>query len=153
MVLTPVDPCVRLTVFCEAASAKFGVPITVRLIAVVLFKLPELPVTVTVTVPEATALLAVSVRVLVVKALFGANEAVTPLGRPDADKLTLPEKPPWRATVMVTVLLLPCTRVRLLGEAVRAKPWIGVTPGQLFTKFVALIVPIPVAKSQPVVVP
>src|SRR3977135_543272 len=103
MVLAPVEPCVRLTVFCEAASAKFGVPITVRLIAVVLLKLPELPMTVTVTVPEATVLLAVRVGGLVVKALFGANEPVTPLGRPDADKLTLPEKPPWRATVMVMV--------------------------------------------------
>jgi hypothetical protein len=43
--------------------------------------------------------------------------------------------------------------VRLLGEAVKLKPAIGVTPGQLFTRFVALMVPMPVAKSHPVLVP
>ena len=54
---------------------------------------------------------------------------------------------------MVLVLLAPCMKLRLLGEALRAKPWMGVDPGQLFTRLVALMEPIPVAKSQPVVVP
>jgi len=39
----------------------------------------------------------------------------------------------------------------VLGEVVRLKPAIGVTPGQLFAKLVALTLPMPVAKSQPMV--
>ena len=54
---------------------------------------PTLPVMVTVAVPVAAVLLAVSVNVLVPVVLAGLNDAVTPLGRPDADKLTLPLKP------------------------------------------------------------
>ena len=65
-----------------------------RLTVVVLVKLPELPVMVTVGAPAVAVLLAVSVKVLVAVAGFGLKEAVTPLGKPDADKLTLPEKPP-----------------------------------------------------------
>ena len=56
---------------------------------------------VTVEVPIAAALLAVSVKALVAVAGFGLRAAVTPLGRPEADKLTLPVKPFWGATVMV----------------------------------------------------
>lgn len=66
---------------------------TVKAIAVVFVKVPDVPVIVTVTVPTAAALLAVSVNVLAVLAGFGLNDAVTPLGKPDADKVTLPLKP------------------------------------------------------------
>jgi hypothetical protein len=46
----------------------------------------------------------------------------------------------------------PCVIVTLFGDVDRVK--FGVAPvGQLFTRFVALMVPMPVAKSQPVVVP
>ena len=48
---------------------------------------------VTETVPIVAVLLVVSVNVLAVLAGFGLNNAVTPLGRPDADKVTLPPKP------------------------------------------------------------
>jgi hypothetical protein len=65
----------------------------VRKTVVVFVKLPEVPVMVTVTVPVVAVLLAVSVNVLVPVVLLGLNDAVTPLGRPDADKLTLPLKP------------------------------------------------------------
>ena len=75
------------------------------------------PVTVTVTVPVAAALLAVSVKVLVLTVLLGLNDAVTPLGRPEADKLTLPLKPCCGETVMVLVPLPPCTIVKLFGDA------------------------------------
>jgi hypothetical protein len=61
---------------------------------VVLFdKLPDVPVMVTVTVPVAAVLLAFSVMVLVPEVLLGLKDAVTPLGSPDANKLTLPLKP------------------------------------------------------------
>ena len=67
---------------------------------VVLFvKLPDVPVTVTVTVPVVAVLLAVSVSVLLLAVLVGLNDAVTPLGRPAADKLTLLLKPFCGVTV------------------------------------------------------
>jgi len=78
------------------------------------------PATVTVTVPVAAVLLAVSVKVLVLAVLLGLNDAVTPLGRPDADKPTMPLKPFCGVTVMVLVPLAPCTIVKLFGEAERA---------------------------------
>ena len=88
---------------------------------VLLVKMPEVPVMVTVTVPVAAVLLAVSVNVLVLVVLPGLNDAVTPLGRPDADKLTLPLKPFCGVTMMMLVPLAPCTTVTLLGEAEREK--------------------------------
>ena len=66
-------------------------------------KLPDEPVTVTVAVPVVAALLAVSINVLVFVVVVGLNDAVTPLGKPDADKLTLPLKPFCGVTVMVLV--------------------------------------------------
>jgi hypothetical protein len=46
-----------------------------------------------VAAPDVAVPLAVSVNVLVLAVLLGLNDAVTPLGVPDADKLTLPVKP------------------------------------------------------------
>ncbi len=86
---------------------------------VVFVKLPDEPVTVTVTVPVAAVLLAVSVNVLMLTVLLGLNEAVTPLGRPDANKLTLPLKPFCGVTVMVLAPFVPWTTLTLLGEADR----------------------------------
>ena len=91
----------------------------VREIVVVFVKLPDLPVTVTEAVPVAAVLLAVNVNVLVVAVLVGLNDAVTPLGRPDVDKLTLPVKPFCGVTVMVLAPLAPCTIVKLFGDAER----------------------------------
>lgn len=78
---------------------------------------PDAPETVTVTVPVVALVLAASVNVLVFAVLLGLNDAVTPLGKPDADKLTLPLKPPCGMTEMVLVPLAPWTSLRLLGEA------------------------------------
>jgi hypothetical protein len=66
----------------------------VTAIVVVFVKLPDLPVTVTDAVPVFAVVLAVSVNVLVLIVLVGLKDAVSPLARPDADKLTLPVKPP-----------------------------------------------------------
>ncbi len=79
------------------------------------------PVTVTVTVPVDAVVLAVSVNVLVPVVLPGLNDAVTPAGRPEADKLTLALKPFCGDTLMVLVPLAPCTIVKLFGAAERAK--------------------------------
>jgi hypothetical protein len=96
----------------------------VRETVAVAVKLAEAPVMVTVTVPVVAVLLAVSVNALVLAVLLlavlaGLNDAVTPLGRPDADKLTLPLKPFCGVTVIVLVPLVPCVSVKLLGEAAR----------------------------------
>jgi hypothetical protein len=89
----------------------------VRTIVVVLIKPLNVPVTVTVAVPVVAVLLAVNVSVLVVAVLLGLSDAVTPLGRPDADKLTLPLKPFCGVTVMVLAPVAPCTIVKLFGDA------------------------------------
>jgi hypothetical protein len=96
-----------------------GIDCTVREIVVVFVKLPETPVTVTVTVPVAAVPLAVKVSVLLLAVLLGLNDAVTPLGRPEADKLTLLLKPFSGVTVIVLVLVVPCDIVKLFGDAVR----------------------------------
>lgn len=62
-------------------------------IVVELDKLPDEPVTVTVAVPVVAELLAARVKVLVPLVPVGLNEAVTPPGRPEADKLTSALKP------------------------------------------------------------
>jgi len=92
----------------------------VREIVVVFVKLPETPVMVTVAVPVVAVLPALSVRVLVFVVLVGLNDAVTPLGKPEADRLTLPLKPFCGLIVMVLVPAAPCVIVRLFGEATRA---------------------------------
>lgn len=122
-------------------------------IEAVLVKVLDVPVMVTLATPMAAVLLAVNVNVLVFVALAGLNEAVTPAGRPEADRLTLLLKPFSGLTIIVFAALLPCVTVMLLCDAERKKPGMGPPVGQLFTKFVALSVPIPVAKSQPVCVP
>ena len=94
IVLVPLAPCVIAMLFGDAESVKFGGAATVSERVVAFERLPEIPVTVTVAVPVAAVPLAVNVNVLVPVVLTGLNDAVTPLGRPDADKLTLPLKPP-----------------------------------------------------------
>ena len=76
---------------------------------------------VTVAVPVVAVALAVSVKVLVVVVEAGLNEAVTPVGRPDADRLTLLAKPLTGVTVTVLVPLLPWMTVTLPGDADRLK--------------------------------
>lgn len=80
---------------------------------------PDAPVMVTVTVPTAAEPLAASVNVLVAVAGLGLNDAVTPLGSPDADKLTLPLKPFCGVTVTVLVPLVPCVMLTLVGDVER----------------------------------
>ena len=62
---------------------------------------------VTVEVPVAAVAATVSVKELVVVAEAGLKDAVTPLSKPDANKLTLPLKPFWGTTVIVLEPLDP----------------------------------------------
>ena len=68
---------------------------------------PEVPMIVTVVVPVAAVVDAVSVRRLLPPAGFGTNAAVTPLGRPDVVNVTLLANPPTAVTLMVEVPLPP----------------------------------------------
>lgn len=70
-------------------------------------RVPNVPVTVTVAGPVIAELLALSVSMLVPLVLAGLNNAVTPLGKPVAARLTLPVKPPVGFTVIVLGMLFP----------------------------------------------
>jgi hypothetical protein len=119
IVLVPLAPCLTVKLLGDTERVKFGGPVTVRVIVVVFVRLPDVPMMVTRTVLEVAALLAVSVSVLVPVAGSGLNNAVTPLGRPDADKFTLPLKPFDGVRVIVVVPGFPCEMLTLLGDAER----------------------------------
>jgi len=70
---------------------------------VVCAKVPKVPRTRTENVPVDAVLLADRVSVLVPVVLLGLKDAVTPRGKPEADKLTLLAKPFCGVTVMVDV--------------------------------------------------
>ena len=115
----PVLPRATLRLLGDAERLKFGPGFTVRAIVVVCVRPPDVPVIVTVALPVVAVLLAVNVSVLVLVVLPGLNDPVTPLGRPEADRLTLPLKPFCGVTLIVLVPLLPCVIVMLDGDAER----------------------------------
>jgi hypothetical protein len=114
-------PWTTVRLLGDADRLKLGATLTVSVIAVVRTRLPEVPVTVTVNDPAAAEPLAAKVSVLVLVAVLGLNDAVTPLGNPDAARLTLPENPFCAETVIALDPLAPCTTVRLFGDAERVK--------------------------------
>jgi hypothetical protein len=77
---------------------------------------PEVPVIVTVDVPTVAVLLAVNVSTLVVVVGLVPNATVTPLGRPEAESVTLPANGLTSVIVMVTVQLPPWGSVHVVGE-------------------------------------
>jgi hypothetical protein len=109
-------PRARLNEFGEAEMAKFGGGTTVRETVALCDKPPDAPVTVAVKVPRAAVLVAVSVSILVLVVLLGLKAAVTPLGRPDAEKLTMLLKPFSGLTLTVLMPFVPWATLRLLGE-------------------------------------
>lgn len=80
-------------------------------------KLPEVPVTVTVNVPVVAAAEAARVSVLMLLAGLALKAAVTPVGSPEAESVTLAENPFAGVIVIVLVVWLPCTTLTLLGLA------------------------------------
>src|SRR5690348_10572340 len=121
MVAEPEAPCTTIKVFGAAERTKFPWGFTVREIVVVLVKLPELPVTVTVTVPTLAVPVAERVRRLLDVLGFVPKVAVTPVGRPDAAKLTLPLNPLRELIEIVVEPGVPCKMVTFAGEAERRK--------------------------------
>jgi hypothetical protein len=80
---------------------------TVNAMVVLAVRLPEVPVMVTVDVPTVAELLAVSVSTLEAVAGLVPKDAVTPLGKPVAARVTLPLNPFAPVTVIVSVAPLP----------------------------------------------
>ena len=102
-----VAPGSTLIVEPPPPTPKVGPAVTVSAIVVDAVSEPEVPVIVTVTgPPTAAVLVAVSVSALDPAAGFVPNEAVTPLGNPLAESVTLPVNPFAAVTVIVSVLLL-----------------------------------------------
>jgi hypothetical protein len=108
-VLVPLLPCIKVTLPGVADRPKLGTEAAfkVRPTVVVCVRLPDVPVIVTVLVPVAAVLLAVNVSELVVVVDAGVNVAVTPVGKGEADKATLPVKPFMGVTVIVSAPLVP----------------------------------------------
>lgn len=65
--------------------------------------------------------MAVNVSTLVLVVEFGANDAVTPLGRPDAARFTLPAGPFTPVTEILVVTDPPWRTLRTTGEASKVK--------------------------------
>ena len=78
-----------------------------RLTVVWWVRLPNVPVIVMVALPMVAVADAVSVNVLVLVVLVGLKKGMTPLGRPETDKLTGLLKPFCCVTVIVTPPLVP----------------------------------------------
>lgn len=89
------------------------------MIVVVCTSEPDVPVMVSVVCPVDAALLALSVKVLVLAVLAGLMDAVTPLGSPEAASITLPVNPLVALTVIVVGTLLPWATLKMPGVAAR----------------------------------
>lgn len=124
-----------------------GRPATVSASRAVPVRLPDVPVIVIVDADETAELLAVSVSVLVVVAVAGLNNAVTPAGRPDAAKLTAPLKLFWALMVMVLVPLAPAAIERVDAEEDSPKDSPLDTPVKLLMRGWPEGLPHPVARS------
>ena len=155
MVALPLLPRAIPRLGGEAVRLKLGAAVTVRETVVEAAKLPLTPLMVTVKVPNLALSVVVKVSELLVVALAGLKFALTPIGKPAADRPTFPVKLLAGMTVIVMAPpVVPWVTVAVPEEADRVKlPCGGAAAGQLFTRLAALTVPMPVAKSQPVEVP
>lgn len=101
--------------------------VTVSFTVVVCVMLPDTPVTVTVEVPTVALALAVKVNVLVVVAGLGLKAAVTPLGNPEALKVTLLLNPFCGLIVILLVAVPLCATDTELGFALKLKLAVATT--------------------------
>src|ERR1700760_3832892 len=93
---------------------------------------PDVPVTVTVLLPAEAVLSAVSVSVLLVVVTAGENVAVTPGGRPLAERFTPFVKPLTGTILIVDLLAAPRPTKTLFGADASEKP-------PIFTRTCAVI--------------
>src|ERR1700690_3744184 len=85
-------------------------------------RLPEVPGMGTVDVRTVAELLAVSVSRLDAVVGLVPNDAVTPVGKPEAARVPLPLNPPVSATVSVSVPLPPGVTDKFGAEGESVKP-------------------------------
>jgi len=105
IVSVPLAPCAIDKVAADGASVKLPVEAetTVKAIVVVLVIVPEVPVIVTVDAPTVAVALAVKVSTLLPVVGLVPKATVTPVGKPEAARVTLPVNPPVSVTVIVSV--------------------------------------------------
>lgn len=136
-VTAPVNPLMSFTVIVSVAPAfgetvtvfEAGVSVklpefaafTVSAICALAVVLPEVPVMVRVEVPAAAVLLAVSVNALLLMAGLVPNEAETPFGSPEMERLTLPLNEPVSTIVIVSAPLFPSVNDRDVLEGASTK--------------------------------
>ena len=106
IVVAPLLPRKILRLAGDADRLKFGAD-TMSETFVEWLKLPLTPVMVTVKVPVVAVAPAVKVNVLTLVVLAGLKDALTPVGRPDALKVTLPMNPFCGVIVIVVPPLVP----------------------------------------------
>jgi hypothetical protein len=110
----------------EGDSVKPGVigGVIVSAIVVDAVALPEVPAMVTVTGVEVSGAAPLAVNVTTLEAVAGLapKVAVSPVGRPETAKFTLPVNPLSSAMVTVSVEELPSGTARLTAEGASAKP-------------------------------
>jgi hypothetical protein len=152
-VLVPLAPCVTVTLLGDALTLKFGVAaaVTVSAIVVVADSAPDVPLIVTVDVPADALELAVRLNTLEPVVGFVPNDAVTPVGKPEAASVTAPEKPPASATLIVLVPAAPPAVIEtLFGDADSVKlGWVVVDPARRLIRPVPFGLPQPVTRSYP----
>lgn len=137
IVSVALEPGVTETVAAEAVSLKLDAAVTVSAIVVDAVSVPDVPVMVTVDVPAAAVLLAVSVSTLLPVAGLVPNVAVTPAGSPDAARVTLLLNGLTSAIAIVSVPLAPGAMDTALaeGESVKLPPPVPPPPAPQVTPF------------------
>jgi hypothetical protein len=138
--LHPVCPAKTVSVLGEVERLKLESE-SVKATVTDPFVVPEVPVTVTVYVPGAAALVAEKVTVpgLVALAVEPLKAAVTPVGRPEIARLTLLLlRPTGFAMLIVLLALLPAPRLKVLADVKRLKLGVG-----MFNSIVALLFVLP----------
>jgi hypothetical protein len=153
IVLVPVPLWGTETLAGEAESEKFGGTVTVSATVVVAVNEPDVPVIVTVAGLEVTA--AVELAVKVSSSVFVSTPAVklavTPVGRPEAAKVTAPVNPSTGTIVISSPeLLAPWATDMLAEESVRLKPGAENAAAYAVRNALTSSEPQPVASSYPV---
>lgn len=123
-------PCERDRVDSDGVSVKLGgvLATTVRATFAVSVMEPEVPVMVILAVPTVAVPLADSVSTLDPVAGFVPKAAVTPLGNPEAARVTLPENGLMSVIEMLSVPLLPWVTEREDAEGASVKLPVVVLP-------------------------
>jgi hypothetical protein len=119
IVIGPLAPCTTLSVGADAVIEKAAGAATVKAMVTVALRLPDLPVTVTVAVPMAAPALATKLNVLVVAVLAGLNDALTPLGKPEIVRLTVPLNPLVGAMAIEAVPVVLWMTARVDADVVK----------------------------------